>query len=316
MDDDVIIVDPPIDEGPVQDSLSDNQQQPASTTQSSSSSSLTLCQSQATSTQMPTQSAQASTQPTLQPTQPAQSSFESTQTALAPTHTSQSSGTNELDEILATFVGTLSVRQVTSIFKFSGCDAEQCTTCLLLGPTLESILDMINKRFEQYPALKVTVDFEDMWADVVSHYKNPSMNLFSRLRIILRGKPPIDSGGVRRQIYTSTFENFSNNETIRLFEGPVNHLRPACTAEARSSGLFKVLGNIIGHSICQDGIGFPFFSPTCYWYLIGGEEKALEFASVEDLPADSAIVLAKVGDTMQYNHPYSLIDVDNTSLGA
>ena len=120
------------------------------------------------------------------------------------------------------------------------------------------------------------------------------MYLHSRLRIILDGKPSIDTGGVRRQVYSSVFDNFAHNHTIRLFDGPENHLRPVCTAEARSSGLFKILGVMIAHSICQDGIGFPYLSPTCYWYMVGGEEKALQFATVQDLPADSAMVISQV----------------------
>lgn len=199
-----------------------------------------------------------------------------------------------LDQLLATFVGTLSAKQVSALYDFSGYDSKRCSNCLLHGPTLGAILEMINDRFLQYPKLKVSVDFDDMWADMVGQYKSPNMYLHSRLRIILDGKPSIDTGGVRRQVYSSVFDNFAHNHTIRLFDGPENHLRPVCTAEARSSGLLKILGVMIAHSICQDGIGFPYLSPTCYWYMVGGEEKALQFATVQDLPADSAMVISQV----------------------
>ena len=129
---------------------------------------------------------------------------------------------------------------------------------------------------------------------MVGQYKSPNMYLHSRLRIILDGKPSIDTGGVQRQVYSSIFDNFAHNHTIRLFDGPENHICPVCTAEARSSGLLKILGVMIAHSICQDGIGFPYLSPTCYWYMVGGEEKALQFATVQDLPADSAMVISQV----------------------
>ena len=39
---------------------------------------------------------------------------------------------------------------------------------------------------------------------------------------------------------------------MNLFEGPSHHLRPLFSAEARSPGLFTVLGNMISHSITQD----------------------------------------------------------------
>ena len=81
---------------------------------------------------------------------------------------------------------------------------------------------------------------------------------------------------------------------MQLFDGPEKHLHPVCTAEARSSGLIKILGTMISHSICQDGIGFPYLSPTFYWYMISGEEKALQYATVSDMPDDSAIIISKV----------------------
>ena len=42
---------------------------------------------------------------------------------------------------------------------------------------------------------------------------------------------------------------------------------PVCTAESRSCGLFKVLGSMVDHSIAQEWVGFPYLSPTCYWYM-------------------------------------------------
>jgi hypothetical protein len=199
-----------------------------------------------------------------------------------------------LDQLLAIFVGTLSAKQVSALYDFSGYDNKRSSDCLLRGPTLGAILEMVNDRFLQFPKLKVSVDFDDMWADMVGQCKSPNMYLHSRLRVILDGKPSIDTGGVRRQVYSSVFHNFAHNHTIRLFDGPENHLRPVCTAEARSSGLLKILGTMIAHSICQDGIRFPYLSPTCYWYIIGGEEKPLQFATVQDLPADSAMVISQV----------------------
>ena len=171
-----------------------------------------------------------------------------------------------LDQLLATFVGTLSAKQVSALYDFSGYDSKR-SNCLLYGPTLGAILEMINDRFLQYPKLKVSVDFDDMWADMVGQYKSPNMYLHSRLRIILDGKPSIDTGGVRRQVYSSIFDNFAHNHTIRLFDGPENHLRPVCTADARSSGLLKILGVMIAHSICQDGIRFSYLS---YMLLVYG----------------------------------------------
>ena len=203
-----------------------------------------------------------------------------------------------LNDLLRTFVDgiRLTARQVTRIYKFSGSDYEASRKCLAAGgPTLASVLNMVNKMFEHYPKTKCYIDSEDAWGDLLAQYKSSTMNINSQLRVTLNNQPPIDTGGVRRQVYTHAFMDFAANRHIQLFDGPANYLRPRCTAEVRSSGLLKVLGTIIAHSICQDGIGFSYLSPTCFWYIVGGEEKALQFACVEDLPGDSASVLKQVG---------------------
>ena len=68
---------------------------------------------------------------------------------------------------------------------------------------------------------------------------------------------------------------FTENKHIKLFEGEINNLRPVNASFVKHSGLFKVLGTMIAHSIALDGIGFPYFSKFCYRYIAEGEEKAL-----------------------------------------
>lgn len=114
-----------------------------------------------------------------------------------------------------------------------------------------------------------------------------------QLRVALHNQPALDTGGVRSQVYSSVYGAFLSNKYVKLFDGPLHCRRPLCTAESRSSGLFKVLGTMVAHSISQDGIGFPHFSPVCYWYMVG-EERALEFVSIDDLGADAASVVSKV----------------------
>ena len=165
---------------------------------------------------------------------------------------------NSLDQLLDTFVSedNLSTKQVVTIYELSGSDFDKSMTCLLDGPTLQSIIKIINGRFVQFPRVKLSLDAEDMWGDMVAQYKCPSTSLQSQLRITLNRQPAVDTGGVRRQVYSTIFEDFATNKYIRLFHGPMNHIRPAATAEARSSGLLKVLGSMISHSISQDSLSF------------------------------------------------------------
>lgn len=114
-------------------------------------------------------------------------------------------------------------------------------------------------------------------------------------------KVTIDTGGVRRQVYTQVYADFAQNKYIRLFDGGDNRLRPALSAVARSSGMLKILGKMLSHSIFQDGIGFPYLSPACYWYLIGNEDMAIEHISLDDLPADAATLITGIS---QYHYMY------------
>lgn len=115
-----------------------------------------------------------------------------------------------------------------------------------------------------------------------------------QLKVQLNNQPALDTGGVRSQLYSSVYGAFARNEHVNLFDGPDCYQRPRCTAEARSSGLFKVLGTMVAHSIAQDGIGFPFFSPTCYCYIADGEERTMEVMSYQDVGCDVASLLTQV----------------------
>ena len=90
------------------------------------------------------------------------------------------------------------------------------------------------------------------------------------------------------------FHAFAENTHLRLFDGPQNHLRQFYSAEARASGMFTLLGTMVGHSILQDGVGFPFFSPVCFWYIADGDKKTLQYASLADVGADVATVISQV----------------------
>ena len=199
------------------------------------------------------------------------------------------------EKLLSLFSSQITREQIQVIFNLSGNNFDTSMECLLSGPTTESIVELACRRYESYPVVKISIDEDDVWADLVSYYKaSMTDHKESRIRIRMFNMPAIDTGGVRRQIYTTTFREFAENKHVRLFDGPPNHLRPFYSAEARSSALFKVFGTMVGHSILQDGIGFPYFSPLCYWYIAVGEEAALQNSSLKDVGEDVKEFITKV----------------------
>lgn len=51
---------------------------------------------------------------------------------------------------------------------------------------------------------------------------------------------------------------------------------------------------MVGHALAQDGIGFPYFSPLCYWYIVDGEERALQNLSMNDVEKNVEVFLTEV----------------------
>lgn len=153
---------------------------------------------------------------------------------------------------------------------------------------------ILNKCCAEQPVIKLDIDTAEAWEDAIAFYKSSRMDASRQIRVRISGQPAIDAGGVRAQLYSSVYATFAQNKNITLFDGDVRYLRPHCSAEARSSDLFKILGIMVGHSIMQDGIGFPYLSPVCYWYVAGQEQKALESLSIKDLNEDTAFLVTKV----------------------
>jgi len=198
-----------------------------------------------------------------------------------------------LDTLFSLFSEKFSSKQIKIIYQLSDNHFEDSVECLLSGASLEAIVQMLNKCYARCPVIKIHIDSDEIWSDL-SFYKCVSCVHMKRLRVCLDNAPPVDTGGVRRQVFTTTFSEFVQNTRIRLFDGPAGYIRPYYSAESRGSGIFKALGMMVGHSICQDGIGFPFFSPLCYWYIASGEEKALEYSCLDDIGQDSTAVISKV----------------------
>ena len=98
-------------------------------------------------------------------------------------------------------------------------------------------------------------------SQLIVQYK-AKLNLSKLVCVCISNQLAIYTGGVRRHIYSTLFNDFVSNKYFMLFEGPQHSVQPICTDESQSCGLFKIFGKMVGHSIVQEGIGSPFF-PNC-----------------------------------------------------
>ena len=53
---------------------------------------------------------------------------------------------------------------------------------------------MLCERFAELPRIKLVVDFDDVWSDIVTHYKKKNLIFESQICVVLRGCNTIDTG--------------------------------------------------------------------------------------------------------------------------
>ena len=147
-----------------------------------------------------------------------------------------------VDDVFTMFAGKLKPKQIMCTYRLCDDSFDATVECLLEGPTLDSLLKTLNRKYKKMPVTKLYLDQDDMWSDTVAFYKSPSCLLQNQIRIVLNHQPAVDTGGVRRHVFTEVFGQFADNKSIKLFDGLPHSLRPRYSAESRCSGLFKVLG--------------------------------------------------------------------------
>jgi len=188
-------------------------------------------------------------------------------------------------QVLEMFGAKFSRAQVIAALELTNYNGIEVTEFLTLGPQLKMILHLLSQRSQGSPSKIAKINEHKQCSDLISFYKNSVIDWSNcKLVIHLENVPAIDAGGVRRQIYTTVLKQLSdNNYSIRLFEGKKFYLRPYYTASAMDTEIFRVLGCIIGHSIIQEGIGFPYLSPLCYWYIVADKNKAMQHYTDDDV---------------------------------
>ena len=135
--------------------------------------------------------------------------------------------------------------------------------------------------------LKVKVDTDDLiLSDALTFYKGNGFDPSHPICVYYNGQPAIDTGGVKRQFFTDILEKFVTSPELKIFEGPPTQLLFRYNQQALSSGITKLFGKIVGHSVQGCG-GFPYFAPSAYSYLSTGEiTKAMNYiADVFDMNA-------------------------------
>ena len=146
--------------------------------------------------------------------------------------------------------------------------------------TLHEIIEQIQNNFSSDKE-KVKVDEDDILNDALAYYKDSKFDARKKLRVVYKGQPAADTGGVTRQFYTQLLQEISQ----QFFQGDT-FKTPIYNSNMVVSGIMKLVGTVITHSILQGGPGFAVFSPSVYHYLATGDfDAAVQKISVNDCTA-------------------------------
>lgn len=147
--------------------------------------------------------------------------------------------------------------------------------------SLREELNDLQKNFDHGPKLKLRVDEEDLLNDAITYYKDSDFNPAKKLRIVYTN-----------QLLAAITDSFFQGKEYRS---------PIYNSDTVASGLMKLVGTIIVHSILQGGPGVPIFSPGIYYYLAKGDvEEALKGLTVTDCSLQMKHVIEKVMNTCNY----------------
>ena len=122
------------------------------------------------------------------------------------------------------------------------------------------------------------MDEDDILNDALAYYKASKFDARKKLRVVYQGQPAADTGGMTPQFYTQLLQEISqqffHDDTFKT---------PIYNSNMVVSGIMKLVGTVITHSILQGGPGFPVFSPSVYHYLATGDfDAAVQKISVND----------------------------------
>ena len=131
---------------------------------------------------------------------------------------------------------------------------------------------------------KVRVDADDLVSDALAFYKRSDFDPSRPIRVYFNGQPAVDTGGVKRQFFSDLFERLTTSTEFKLFEGPSARLLFNYNQHALSSGITKLFGTIVGHSIVQGCGGFPYLAESSYHYLATGDiTQAMDHVTIADV---------------------------------
>ena len=202
---------------------------------------------------------------------------------------------NEVQQLQEAF-SNLPPEFISTVYSIAKCDFVATVDCLIKGDLLSLLslvkLSLIDSEADDAPSIHIPEE-QDWAIAAFSFYKSSRFDSGRAINVILGQQPAIDAGGVRRTFFSAVYEKVIMGY-LDMFEGPHNRLRPTFKISVLNSGILKIFGKMIAHTLLMDGVGFPYLSPSCYYYMAGKWNIAVTFISDEDVSSRVRHILKQV----------------------
>ena len=165
--------------------------------------------------------------------------------------------------------------------------------CFKKSMKYSSIKDALAVQHSKFKRDKETlkVSPNEVFEDILAHFKSSKFNPLSTLRIRYDGQPAADNGGVLHQYFSDAFQRFSEKW---FTETGAPHSRAALfRPDILLSKIFMYLGRMVAYSASQYGPGFPVFLRAVYEYICPGSiSNSLPFLRIENIDEQRKYSLA------------------------
>ena len=181
---------------------------------------------------------------------------------------------------------------VDLILDLTSYDSAKTVEILLGGIKPHDVLEQLSLQLLKKDSITLSVDDQSAIGDAIAYYKKRDVDLTHPLRI--KYSAGLDAGGLSRQFYSDVTLHIKDK--MNAFEGPVaTCLIPAYSSQVLASGILKILGRIVVHSLLQGGPGFPFLAPYVYRYITTESiDQAFEEVTLAVLPIPVANMIYAV----------------------
>jgi len=195
--------------------------------------------------------------------------------------------------VLSSIFPDMSLLQLKYLLELTKGNYNAVCDALLEGLTMPNIMCLWKHSSHEVRRISLEAYSPEHAAEeLLAFYKKSKLNPFTIVHVSIGNQPVVDSGGVRRQLYSDALIKIANNED--LFESTENGIRPVFRQPTLSSGMFTTVGRVIGHSIIMDQQGFPYFSSACYYHLFGNIDTAICETNMGDVGSHVKHLVSKV----------------------